>query len=66
MLFQIASEQEVICLHTSRAMGSQVRFGEVVGKPVGTPDGFQWMRVPEWSVDPLSAIALAQGRIYGH
>ena len=49
----------MICLRTSRAMDFRVRSGEAVGKPVGTPDGFQWMRLPEWSVDPLSAIAAA-------
>ena len=62
-LFQIALGQGVICLRTSRAMGFRVRSGAAVGKPVGTPDGVQWMRVPEWSVDPQSAIALALGRI---
>ena len=51
----------MICLRTSRAMGVVVRSGEAVDKPLGTPDGVQWMRVPEWSVDPQSAIALAQG-----
>ena len=56
----------MICLRTSRAMGVLLRSGEAVGKPVGTPDGVQWMRVPEWSVDPLSAIALAYDRIYRH
>ena len=56
----------MICLRTSRVTGSQVRSGEVVGKPEGTPDGVQWMRVPEWSFDPLSAFALAQGGIYCH
>ena len=39
-------------------MGFRARSGEAVGKPAGTPDGVQWMRVPEWSVDPLSALAL--------
>ena len=46
-------------------MGYRVRSGEAVGKPVGILDGVQWMRAPEWSVDPLSAIALAHDRIYG-
>ena len=64
--FQIALEQGVICLRTSRATGSRVHSGEVVGKPVGILDGVQWMRAPEWSVDPLSANALAHDRIYGH
>ena len=36
------------------------------GKPVGTPDGVQWMRAPEWFVDPLSAFTLAYDRIYRH
>ena len=56
----------MICLRTSRAMGPRVWSEVAVGKPVSTPDGFQWMRVPEWSVDPLSVIALAQSRIYRH
>ena len=54
----------MICLRTSRGMGFRVRSGEAVGKPVGTPDAVQWMRAPEWSVDPLSAIALALDGIY--
>ena len=62
-LFQIALGQGVICLRTSMQVGFRVRSGKFFDKPVGTPDGFQWMRVPEWSVDPLSFIALAQGRI---
>ena len=56
----------MICLRTSRGTDSRVRSGEVVGKPVGTPDGVQWMRGPEWSVDPLNVLALALGRIYGY
>ena len=55
----------MICLRISRAKGFRVRSGEAVGKPVGTPDGVQWMRVPEWSVDPQSAIALAQVEFKG-
>ena len=62
-LYQIAPGLEVICLRTSMAMGFPVRSGEAVDKLLGTPDGVQWMRVPEWSVEPQSAIALAQGRI---
>ena len=63
VLFQIVLGKEVICLRTSMAKGPRVWSEVAVGKPVGTPDGSQWMRFPEWSVDPLSAIALAQGRI---
>ena len=48
----------MICPRTSRAMGFRARSGEAVDKPAGTPDGVQWIRVHEWSVDPLSAIAL--------
>ena len=58
-LFQIAPGQEVICLLASKQLGFRVRSGEAVGKPVGTLDGVQWMRAPEWSVDPLSVIAPA-------
>ena len=58
MLSQIAQGREVICLRTSRGMGYRVRSGEAVGKPVGILDGVQWMRAPEWSVDPLSANTL--------
>ena len=65
-LSQVAPGQEVICLRTSRAMGFRVRSGEAVGKPVGILDGVQWMRAPEWSVDPLSDNALPRDRIYGH
>ena len=65
-LFQIALGQGVICLRTSKKLGFQFRSGEFVDKPVGTPDGVQWMRAPEWFVDPLSAIALAYGRFYVH
>ena len=56
----------MICLHTSRGMGFRVRSGEAVGKPVGIPDGVQWKRAPEWSVDPLSAITLDYSQIYRH
>ena len=56
----------MICLRTSRAMGSRVHSEEASGKPVGIPDGVQWMKALEWFVDPLCAIALAQDRIYGH
>ena len=56
----------MICLRTSRVMGLRDRSEEVVGMPLGTPDGFQWMRVPEWSVDPLSTTAVAYGQIYRH
>ena len=66
LLFQIALGQGVICLRTSRAMGCRVRSGEAVDNLVGIPGGVQWMRALEWFVDPLSAIALAQDRIYGH
>ena len=66
LLSQIAQGREVICLRTSRGMGYRVRSGEAVGKPVGILDGVQWMRAPEWFLDPLSAIALAQGLIYWH
>ena len=38
--------------------GFWVHFEAVVDKPVGTPDGVQWMTALEWSVDPLSPIAL--------
>ena len=65
-LFQIALGKGVICLSTSTHVGFRVRSGEFVDKPVGIPDACQWMRVPEWSVDPLSAIALAYGQIYIH
>ena len=65
-LSRVALGQRVIYLRTSAQLGFRVRSGEVFDKPVGTPDGVQWMRAPELSVDPLSAIALAQGRIYGH
>ena len=54
----------MICLRTSMGMGYRVRFGEAVGKPVGILDGVQWMRAPEWSVDPLSGIALSLSQIY--
>ena len=64
-LSQIALSQGVICLHTSREMGLQVRPVEAVHKPLGTPGGVQWMRASEWSVDPLS-VPLSQSRIYGH
>ena len=50
----------MIYLRTSRGKGFRVRSGEAVGKPVGTPDGVQSIRAPEWLVDPLSATALAQ------
>ena len=63
MLSPIDLGQGVICRRTSRAVGCRVLSGEAVDKPVGTPDGVQWMRVPEWSVDPLRPIALAYGRI---
>ena len=63
---QIALGREVIYLHTSRTMGFLVGSGEADGKPVGTPGGVQWMKAPEWFVDPLSANALAHDRIYGH
>ncbi|KZR68147.1 hypothetical protein HI855_00205 [Cyanobacteria bacterium 150NLHA] len=33
---------------------------EYFGKPVGILDGFQWMRVPEWSFGSLSAIAIEE------
>ena len=60
-LSQVAPGQEVIYLRTSRGMGFRVRSGEAVGKPVGTPDGVQWIRAREWSVDSLSAIGFAYG-----
>ena len=53
--------QGVICLHTSRAMGFRVGSGVAVDNAVGIPDGVQWMRVPEWSIGPLIAIALDYG-----
>ena len=56
----------MICLRTSRAMDCRARSGEVVGKPVGTPDGVQWLRDPECSVDPRSANAIASFRIYDY
>ena len=56
----------MICLLASKQLGFLVRSGEAVDKLVCTPDGVQWKRVPEWSDDPLSAIAFAQGGIYGH
>ena len=55
-LYQIAPGLEVICLRTSRVMGSRLRSGEAVGKLVGTPDGVQWMRDPESFWGPLSFI----------
>ena len=58
-LSQIALEQEEICLRTSRELGFRVRSGEAFDKPVGTPDGVQWKRALEWSVEPLRSIALA-------
>ena len=66
MLAQIDLGQEVICLRTSTQLGFRVCSGEAVDKPVSIPDGVQWMRALEWSVDPLGAIALDQSRIYLH
>ena len=54
----------MIYLRISMQLGFQVRSGEAVDKSVGTPDGVQWMRVPEWSIDPLSTTSVAYGRIY--
>ena len=51
----------MICLRTSRVRGFRFRSGEAVDKPVGTPDGVQWIRAREWSVDSLSAIGFAYG-----
>ena len=56
----------MICLRTSRGTDSRARSGEAVGKPVGTLDGVHWMRVPEWSVEPLIEITVAYGRIFVH
>ncbi|KGG28448.1 hypothetical protein EV14_0678 [Prochlorococcus sp. MIT 0703] len=41
-------------------MSFQVRFGEVVGMPLGTPDDVQWMRDPGMSFDPLDVCALSE------
>ena len=34
--------------------GPRVLSEVSVGNPVGNPDGVQWMRAPEFFVDPLS------------
>ena len=60
-LFQIALGLEVIYLHTSRSTGFQVGSGAAVDKLVDSPDGVQWLRVPEWSIGPRIAIALVYG-----
>ena len=65
-LFQAARGPREIYLRTSRPMGFQVRSGDAADKPVGIPDGVQSMQVLEWSIDPLSTIAAACGRIYRH
>ena len=56
----------MIFLRTSRTMGCLVRAGEAVDKLVDTADGVQWMRVPEWSLGPLSATSTDQYRFYDH
>ena len=56
--------REKICLCTSRQWVVACS-GEAVDKPLGIPDGVSRYS-SEWSVDPLSSIALAYLWIYAH
>ena len=55
----------MICLRTSTLLGFRVRSEEASGKPVGIPDGVQWMRGPELSLGPLVPLPLPRFEFKG-